>query len=99
MPSAPLKVVTIGAGFFAQFHHAAWQADPRVHLAATCDTDGEKAQAFAARYGAPRAYTDAADMLAAEEPDLVDIITPPATHLELIRLAAARGIAVICQKA
>ncbi|MEM8665369.1 MAG: Gfo/Idh/MocA family oxidoreductase, partial [Pseudomonadota bacterium] len=99
MASAPLKVVTIGAGFFAQFHHAAWEADPRVHLAATCDMDRDKAEAFAAEYGAERAYTDAADMLAAEKPDLVDIITPPATHEALIALTSAAGVPTICQKA
>jgi predicted dehydrogenase len=38
-------------------------------------------------------------MLEAERPDFVDIITPPATHLSLTRLAAARGVHVLCQKA
>jgi predicted dehydrogenase len=38
------------------------------------------------------------DMLARTKPDLVDIVTPPETHLELVRLAAARGLPVVCQK-
>lgn len=99
MATAPLKVVTIGAGFFAQFHHAAWQAEPRAHLAAVCDVGGERAEDYATRYGAERAYTDAAEMLAAEAPDLVDIITPPPTHKALIEIAAAAGVPTICQKA
>ena len=37
-------------------------------------------------------------MLEAESPDLLDIVTPPPTHLPLIRLAAERGIDVVCQK-
>jgi predicted dehydrogenase len=37
-------------------------------------------------------------MLDREKPDLLDIVTPPETHLELVRAAAERGIAMICQK-
>lgn len=37
-------------------------------------------------------------MLDTKKPDFVDIITPPETHLEVVQLAAARGIAIICQK-
>lgn len=33
-----------------------------------------------------------------ERPDFVDVITPPATHLEVCRAAAERGISIICQK-
>lgn len=45
------------------------------------------------------AYDDAAAMLAAERSDIVDIITPPPSHLLLIRAALEAGAqAVICQK-
>jgi predicted dehydrogenase len=37
-------------------------------------------------------------MLASERPDFVDIITPPATHLEMCSFAADQGIDIICQK-
>ncbi|MCF3936731.1 Gfo/Idh/MocA family oxidoreductase [Acuticoccus sp. M5D2P5] len=99
MPTAPLKVVTIGAGYFSRFHHEAWARMPRVDLAAVCDQDRTKAEAYAAEFGVPRVYTDPAAMIAAEKPDLVDIITPPATHKALIEMTAAAGIATVCQKA
>jgi len=38
-------------------------------------------------------------MLDVERPDFIDIITPPDTHLPLVKLAADRGIHVLCQKA
>ncbi len=37
-------------------------------------------------------------MFAATKPDLVDIATPPASHLELVTAAAKLGLPVICQK-
>ncbi len=37
-------------------------------------------------------------MLKAEDLDFVDIVTRSTTHLELISLAAERGLAIICQK-
>ena len=46
-----------------------------------------------------RAFTDAQAMLEATKPDLVDIVTPPPTHRELVALCASRGLPAICQKA
>ena len=66
---------------------------PAVELVCACDLDIAKA-----RNAAPRAYTSAERMLDSEELDFVDIATRPESHLALARLAAARGIAVICQK-
>lgn len=94
-----LQVATIGAGYFSQFHHDAWARIRNVQLVAVCDQDAHKAADFAQRYGATQSYTNAATMLDAEKPDLLDIVTPPASHLPLIRLAAERGIDAICQKA
>lgn len=96
---ASLKVVTIGAGYFARFHHEAWVRLPEVTLAAVCDRDRAKAEAYAAEFGAAAVYTDPAEMLAREAPDLVDIVTPPAAHRDLVALAAEHRVATICQKA
>ena len=95
----PLRVATIGAGYFSQFHHDAWARMEDVRLIAVCDQDAGKAANFARRYNAAKSYTDPAVMLDTEKPDLLDIVTPPSSHLSLIRLAAARGIDTICQKA
>lgn len=94
-----LKVVTIGAGYFSAFHHDAWTRLSEVELAAVCDLDPTKAQAFAERFAVPRHYTDVRAMLDTEKPDLVDIATPPATHLALIQETMARRLPTICQKA
>jgi predicted dehydrogenase len=95
-----LRGVCLGAGYFSHFQYEAWRRLPEVEIVALANRNVEKARATAARHQIPRAY--GWDQLAAlfdtERPDFVDIITPPETHLEAVQLAAARGIAIICQK-
>jgi predicted dehydrogenase len=92
-----LKVAVAGAGYFGRFHHEAWARLDRVELAAVCDLDWAALDAVEGEYRVP-VYSDAALMLDEVQPDLLDIATPPPTHLPLIRLAMERGIAVVCQK-
>jgi D-apiose dehydrogenase len=83
----------IGCGFFSQHHQRAWRRIPDVAIVAACDLSMEKAQA-----AAPRAYTSAEEMLQVEDLDFVDIVTRSTTHLELVTMAAQKGLAMICQK-
>jgi len=93
-----LKGVGIGAGYFSQFHYEAWSRMDGVDLVAICDLNVEKARGLAEHYGVPGVYSSVENMLEKERPDFIDIITPPETHLDLVRLAAARRINIICQK-
>lgn len=94
-----LKGVSIGAGYFSQFHFDAWARIEDVELAAVCDLDADAAQHAANQYGIGKSYTDVGTMLDAEQPDFVDIITRPDSHLALVRDVSQRGIPIICQKA
>lgn len=67
-------------------------------MIAICNRSSASAEAFAAEFGIPAVYSDVASMLAGARPDILDIITPPETHLAAIRAAATAGIDVICQK-
>jgi D-apiose dehydrogenase len=87
------KGALIGCGFFSQHHREAWRRMPEVEIVAACDLSLERAQA-----AAPRAYTSAEEMLKVEDLDFVDIATRSTAHLELISLAAEKGLAIICQK-
>lgn len=92
--TTPLRVACLGAGYFAQFHYDSWHRMDRARLVAACDRDVAKAQAT----GLP-AYGDLAQMLAAERPDLLDVILPPAAQAEAIRTALKAGVAwILCQK-
>ncbi|MEM7091155.1 MAG: Gfo/Idh/MocA family oxidoreductase [Pseudomonadota bacterium] len=89
-----LRVACVGAGYFSQFHYGSWARIPGVDLRASCNRDIEKARAT----GLP-AYDNLARMLHDHQPDLLDIILPPVTHAETIRLALDNGVKwMICQK-
>ena len=89
-----LRVAGVGAGYFSQFHLAGWRAlADRVELVGWCDLDSSKLNGVAAP-----GFGSMAQMLDKAQPDLVDIVTPPETHLDLVREAAARRMAIVCQK-
>ena len=93
-----LKIAVAGAGAISEFHLKGWQAQTDVELCAICDPDSDRAAARAAEFGIPRTFTDVAEMLRQTAPDAIDIITPVGTHAPLVRLAADRGVHVMCQK-
>jgi predicted dehydrogenase len=98
MSDRPLKGVMVGAGFFAQFQAEAWRRMPGVEMTAVCDALPGRAEEFAAQWDIARIYAGVEEMLDRERPDFVDIVTRPQSHRALTRLAAERGIHVICQK-
>jgi len=89
----PLRGAIAGCGYFGRIQLEAWARIPEVRIVAAADPDLERA-----RQAAPAAYADAAEMLERERPDFLDIATRPDSHLELVSLAAAHRIPVICQK-
>ena len=95
---ATLKGVGVGAGYFSQFHYQAWSRIPQVELSAVCDVNGDRAQAMLDQFGVANRYADYKEMLDAEQPGFVDIITRPESHLEICSAAAERGVDLICQK-
>lgn len=98
--SPRLKGVCLGAGYFSHYQYEAWSRIPEVRIVALANRNGDRAQECADRHGVPRVYAwdDLDRMLDEQQPDFVDIITPPETHLALVERIAPRGIALICQK-
>ncbi len=81
----PIRVAIIGVGNSVNNHISAIRrVGERVELVAAVDLNEARLQAICAQENIPRWYTDAKQMLAAEQPDLVHIVTPPATHKRLI---------------
>ncbi|MCC2685971.1 MAG: gfo/Idh/MocA family oxidoreductase [Paenibacillaceae bacterium] len=70
-----LKICFIGAGGHSYRNvYPTFQYAP-VDLAAICDIDKDRAEAYARQFGARRAYTDHHEMLEKERPDAVFIVT------------------------
>jgi predicted dehydrogenase len=83
----------------AEQHLAGWARIPEVQIVALADSRPAAAEARRAAHAPEaRVYPDVASLLAAERPDFLDILTPPAVHAEHCRLALAAGVHVICQK-
>ena len=93
-----LRGAMIGAGFFSQFHAEAWQRLNSAEVTAVVDAAPGRAAALAARFGIPRVYESVEEMLAREQPQFVDIVTRPESHLALVQTAAERGVHIVCQK-
>lgn len=93
-----LRGICVGAGYFSQFHLDAWNRLDGVDIVALCDRDEQAARRRADEYQVPHTGADLPSLIDRWQPDFVDIITPPASHLELVTLAAANGVAIVCQK-
>ena len=96
----PLKGVIVGAGYFSRFQYEAWNRIPEVSIVANCNRSLDKADAFASEFNIAKSYPieEFEQMLIVEQPDFIDIITPPDTHLALCTVAAKYDVHLICQK-
>lgn len=93
-----IRVATAGTGYFSQFHYEAWTRMDDAEIVAVFNRTEKNARRTAESYGIPHVFTDLDKMLEVAKPDLLDIITPPVTHLDYIRAAAKHRIPMICQK-
>lgn len=93
-----LKTAVIGCGKIADGHVEQLRASRRARIVAVCDTEPLMAEQLATRMAVPTYYSDAAQMLEIERPDVVHIATPPASHEALARLALSAGCHVFMEK-
>ncbi|MFS0724383.1 Gfo/Idh/MocA family protein [Paenibacillus sp. 1P07SE] len=94
------RVGLVGTGYWSEKHLDAWRRIPEVEIAALCDLSPTALQRRADQYDVPEShcYGALAEMLAAADIDIVDIVTGPDTHPELVAAAAAAGKHIMCQK-
>jgi len=97
--SKPLRIGLIGAGMVSRHHLLAWaEIAGQAQVVAVADPSEDNAARRMAEFGIARAFDDAEAMLAATELDAIDIAAPRQMHAPLVRLAAKRGLPVLCQK-
>lgn len=97
----PLRVATVGAGYFSRFQYDGWQrmaGDGLVELVGLANRSPARGADTAKRLGIARTFGSVEQLIDATRPDLLDIITPPQTHRAFVRAAVERGVPAICQK-
>ncbi len=101
----PLRIGMIGYGFMGRTHSNGYNRVKDFFdleylpvLKAVAARDGEKAKAFADRWGYERVETDWRKVVAADDIDAIDICTPNNLHGEIAIEAAKHGKAVLCEK-
>ena len=89
----------IGAGWVTQHHLRGWQRlGDRARVVAVADPNKSARELRAAEFGIPRTYASAAELLANERIDAVDVEVPREHHAGVCLLAAKRGLPILCQK-
>jgi predicted dehydrogenase len=94
-----VRVGVIGAGAWAcGAHLPGYRRDPRCRIVGIADTEKDRADEAARTFDIPVATTDARELLAREDIDLIDVCTPSHTHFELAWGALEAGKHVLCEK-
>ena len=94
-----IKAAIIGTGSIAVAHvEGLKQAGDRVRITAAMDTDPTRVTEFCAKHAIPKSYTNLAELLATEKPDIVHICTPPGSHCLLSVKCLEAGAWVLCEK-
>jgi predicted dehydrogenase len=96
---SPYQTAIIGTGGIAQQHLEAIRQFPnQLALAAVVDSDPERLATFAQTHNIAHTYTRTEDLFNAHQLDLVQICTPPRSHLDLIQQSLQAGAWVLCEK-
>jgi D-apiose dehydrogenase len=94
-----LRIAMIGAGWVTRHHLPAWrELASQACVVGIADPSREARETQAAQFGIPNNFANFEAMLDSLHPDAVDICSPRAFHAQHVRAAAARGIAILCQK-
>lgn len=93
-----VKIGVIGCGSIARHRHLPEYAfNPNVELVAVCDSNEERANEMAEKYGA-KAFTSYEELLASGLVEAVSVCTPNYLHAPITIAALEAGLHVLCEK-
>ena len=96
--SRPLRIALIGAGRHAQHHARAILRCPGVQLVAVADPSDAAQAAMRDIVPGIGCFKTPEELFASERLNVVHIITPPATHAPLARMAIKAGCHIYVEK-
>jgi predicted dehydrogenase len=91
------RVALVGCGRIAQVHCSYLRQLPQVELVGAHDIHRGRREAFSARWQLPT-YAEVDELLSAAQPDVVHVVTPPATHPSLAIRFLEAGVHVLVEK-
>lgn len=92
-----ISVAVIGTGNMGKHHVRVYSELPGAELVAVCDSDEQKANEIAEKFGC-MAYTDYTKMLDIEEIDAVSISVPTKFHKDIALKCIENGLHVLIEK-
>jgi predicted dehydrogenase len=100
-----LRVAMIGYGFMGAAHSQGWRTAPRVfdlpaepEMAVLVGRNRDAVAAAAHKWGWAESATDWREVVARDDIDVVDIVTPGDSHAEIAIAALEAGKHVLCEK-
>lgn len=93
-----VRIGIVGLGNVSQLNAPGYLEHPRCEVVALCDTRLARARTVADSWGVPKAYGSLEEILADEEVDALEILTPTYLHAEHVVAAARAKKHVSCQK-
>lgn len=98
MSSSPVRFGLVGFGAWGQFHAASIAGNPDAELVAIAAPSAASREAAAKAHPRARIFSDHRAMLAEVKLDLVDVVTPSHTHLEIATDALNAGCHLLLEK-
>jgi len=104
-PSRPLRVAMIGYGFMGAAHSVGWRQAPRmfdlpraVEMTVVVGRNPDAVASAAEKWGWAESATDWREVVARDDIDIVDIVTPGDSHAQIAIAALEAGKHVLCEK-
>ena len=93
-----LRLGVVGCGNIADLNVAGYLHHPACDVVAVCDRRADAARDAAGRWGVAAWHDDLDDLLARDDVDAVEVLTPTNTHTAIVSAAIEAGKHVSCQK-
>ena len=98
MKKSPVGIGIIGTGFARTTQIPGFRDCMGAKIVAIASRNRERADAVAKEYGIDYVANDWQELVAHNDVDLVSVVTPPSTHMEITLAALEQRKAVLCEK-
>jgi predicted dehydrogenase len=98
MKTSPIGIGIVGTGFARTTQIPGFRDCMGAKVVAVASGHRQRAEVVAKEFGIPNVCNDWQELVAHRDVDLVSIVTPPATHMEITLAALEHRKAVLCEK-